>query len=142
MKKTIITWIIILAVVFTAVCTVQILRGRWILPAMVEQVVFHGYSSCDAPTPKNIELTEDEARQLVTYFSLAAYAGTVNAQGCPSDYGFTIYLSDGTIISAREANSPRIEVNPPQGDMYWLRSEKLNSFAKEVVEKYGLEVRP
>lgn len=140
MRKKIIKWAMVAVVVLAVISAIQIMRGRWILPAQVQRVEFRGYDSCDAPSNKNVELTEEEIRYLLTYYSLATYEGTVSGQGCASDFGFVIYLADGTQLSAREACAPRIEVHPPHGKPYWINSEKLAQHAQELIEKYDLTV--
>lgn len=140
MKQKIFKWALTLVVVLAAIGTIQTVRGRWIWPSQIKQVEFRGFTSCDAPSSKKIVLTEDETRQLLTYYSLATYVGTVCADGCPSDFGFQIYLSDGTVISCREAFSDKVAVNPPYGERYWIKSKKLTQYAMSLVEKYGLAV--
>ena len=139
MKKWIILGLVILGLL-AVFCVNRVASGRLIFASQVQWGEFRGYDSCDDPATKRVELTDDEVRTLLTHFTLAAYAGKVNAEGCPSDFGFVIYLEDGTKISAREANSPRVEVGPANGEKYWIKSQALADFAQELIEKYDLEI--
>lgn len=138
MKRTIIKWTIIVAVLVVAVFAIQTLRGRWIWSWQVQQIEFRGYDSCDAPNSEKIVLTKSESRKLLRLLRSATFLGRVEGEGCPSDFGFRIYLIDGTTIYAREAYFNKIEVNPPLGEKIWLKSKKLTQYAMELVEKYDL----
>lgn len=139
MKKWIVLGLVILGLI-AVFCGNRIAGGRLIFPAQVQRVEFRGYDSCDAPTPKEIELTDGEIRTLLTHFTLASYSGKVTADSCCSDFGFTIYLEDGTTVYAREANSPRVRVSSRSGGRdYWIKSQALADYAQELIEKYDLQ---
>ena len=138
MKKKVIKWIIILAVVLVAICTIQILRGRIILPAMVQRAKFEGAGIDCGVTGRPVELDRSEIRKAATYHSFSRYAGKVTAGGCKYDFKFTFYLIGGAEITVRDAGSFGIEVNTPLGQ-YWIKSEKLAEYAQELIEKYGLD---
>ena len=138
MKKKVIKWIIILAVVLVAICTIQILRGRIILPAMVQRVEFEGVGSDCEGAAGPVELDRSEIRKAATYHSFSLYAGTVNAEACEFDFRFKFYLVGGTEITVKDAGSMGIEVNTPLGK-YWIKSEALEKYAQELIEKYGLD---
>lgn len=142
MIKKIIKWsIIVVAVVIflcAIICSIKYMRGRWIPASQVEKVEFRGFTSCEVPIPEAVELNESEVRKVVRYFNTASYRGRVDAEGCDSDFNFTIYLEDGTRIYFREAGSPRLEVNPPEGEKFWITSQALAEYAQELIKKYGL----
>lgn len=140
MKKKIALWIAIVAGLIAAIGIFNVSRGRWILASQVQRVEFRGYSSCDGPEADKVELTDSEIRTLVSHYNLAAYAGEINAEGCVSDFGFVIYLTDGSKITAREAQFFKIDVTLPTGTSYWLKSEGLTRYAQELIEKYDLNV--
>lgn len=142
MKKTIIKWSIILAVLIIFICCINFSRGRWIIPAQVERVVFQGYTSCDGPISDTVELTDSEIRKLVFNYNCASYAGEVTADSCTSEFSFTFYLRDGSSIYAGDAHTrnPRIEVSPPHGERYWIKSKALADYAQELIKKYDLTV--
>ncbi|MBQ7416361.1 MAG: hypothetical protein IJW14_04935 [Oscillospiraceae bacterium] len=139
MKK-IITWIAAILVILLVVCGIQLWRGGWITSAQIERVEFRGCSSCEGPVSGSVELSRSEINKMVTYYNLAGYAGRVTGEDCDSAFGFTIYLKDGTWFSFREAGSPRIEVNPLNGEKYWITSGLLARYAQELIEKYELTV--
>ena len=142
MKKTIIKWSIIIAAVIILVCCLKFFSGRWVLPSQVKGVQLRGYYSCDAPNTHNVALSEDEVRKLLYHYNFASYAGSVTADSCISEFGFTIYMEDGSYIHVKDAHtrSPLIEVSPLHGERYWVKSEALADYALELVEKYGLPV--
>lgn len=142
MKKKIIKWSIIAAVVLIAICVIQLLSGRCIMPWQVEKVEFKGFTSCSGPISDTVELSEHEVRKLVQHINCSVYMGPVTAEGCDSDYSFKVYLEDGTKIYFREAGSPRIEVNPQYGEKYWIYNKALSKYAKTLIEKYNLMVAP
>ena len=139
MKKWIILGLVILGLI-AVFCGNRLAGGRLIFPAQVQRVEFRGYDSCDGPVSEKIQLTDDEVRTLLTYFTLASYSGKVTADSCCSDFGFTIYLEDGTTVCAREANSPRVRVSSRSGGRdYWVKSQALADYAQELIEKYNLQ---
>lgn len=137
MKKKNMKRVAAIALVLIAVYAVQCLRGGWILSAQIERVEFRGFESCEVSAKKTVELSRSEIRTLAFHYNLATYAGAVTGQGCPSDFGFAIYLTDGTRINIREANSPRIEV-AGLGELYWIKGIGLTAYAQELMEKYDL----
>ena len=139
MKKKIIIWTLVIVGVITAFCLIKYFSGQWITYSQVEKATLRGYYSCDGPRPGEVELSKGEIWQLVAYYNLAIYDGRVTAQDCCSDFGFVIYMEDGTIISGRDADFPRIEVHPPEGESYWINSSLLASYAKSLVKKYDLD---
>lgn len=138
MKKKVIKRLIILAVVLVAICTIQILRGRIILPAMVQRVELEGVGSDCEGAAGPVELDRSEIRKAATYHSFSRYAGTVTAERCEFDFKFTFYLIGGAEITVKDAGFMGIEVNTPSGK-YWIKSEKLAEYAQELIEKYGLD---
>ena len=142
MKKKIIIWSAIIVGLIVLVCCINFSWDRWILPAQVERVVFQGYTSCDGPISDTVELTDSEIRKLVFNYNCASYAGEITGDSCTSEFSFTFYLRDGSRIYVGDAHtrSPRIEVSPPHGERYWIKSEALASFAQELIEKYDLAV--
>lgn len=140
MKKKIIIAVAVVVGLIALVCTINILRGHWLVPAQIQRVEFQGHDSCSGPVSKTVELNNSEIRRMVAYYNLASYAGRVDAEGCDSEFSFNIYLKDGTRIHIREAYAPRIEVKLPQQDKYWINSTQLANFAQELIEKYDLTV--
>jgi hypothetical protein len=140
MKKTIIKWVVIVASVIAVICTVQVLRGKWIFPIMVQRVEFRGFSSCSGPVSDKVELSKSEIRELAFHYSTARYMGRCRGEGCDSDFGIKFYLAGGMSVYVREAGSPRLEVRPPFGEKYWINSEELAQYARELVEQYDLMV--
>ncbi len=139
-KKAMIKWSIIIAGLIVIVCYFKFSSGRWVLPSQVKGVQLEGYSSCDDPAPRNMELSDSEARDLLFHYNLAGCEGSVTADSCTSEFGFTIYLKDGSYISVSEAGDPRMTVSPLHGDRYWIKSEALADYVRELVEQYDLTV--
>ena len=141
MDKKIILWIAVIVGVIAGMIAIAIIprisRGQWITPSQVQRVEFWGFSSCESTEPNRVELSESEIRTLISHFRSATYAGKVDAEGCDCEFSFVIYLTDGTKIAAREATAPRIHVDPPQGEAYWIQSKALASYAQELIKKYG-----
>ena len=120
------------------ICVMQLVRGRFLVPSMIQRVEFRGYDSCDSPASKEVELNRFEIWTLAACYNLSSFAGSVNAEGCPSDYGFKIYWMDGAKISVREANAPRVEVSRPFSSKFWIKSSILDWYAQKLLEKYDL----
>ncbi len=127
----------ILAIVFVAICGMQLLLGYWLLPGQIQRVEFRGFDSCEAPATQKVALNIDEIRKFTTLYCCSFYAGQVNAQGCPSDFGFDIYLTDGRHIIIREAGGSRLEVTTSHGQ-HWIKSSRLAAYAQELMETYNL----
>ena len=140
MKKKIIVTAAVIVGLIALICSINILRGHWLVPSQIQLVEFQGHDSCSGPVSKTVELTDSEIRSMVAYYNLASYAGRVDAEGCDSEFSFTIYLKDGTRICLWEAYAPRIEVKLPQQDKYWINSIQLSNFAQTLIEKYDLTV--
>lgn len=142
MKKKIIKWSVIVSTILIAICVIQLLSGRCIMPWQVEKVEFQGFTSCSGPISDTVELSEHEIRDLIRHFNSSTYRGRVDAEGCDSDFNFTIYLEDGTKIYFRSAMGSKLEVTPPEGDKYWVSNPFLISYAKKLMRKYKLMADP
>lgn len=140
MKKKIIIGAAVVVGLIAVICAINILRGHWLVPSQIQRVEFQGHDSCGGPVSKTVELSDSEIHSMVAYYNLASYAGRVDAESCVSEFSFRIYLKNGTRIYIREAYAPRIEVNLPQQDKYWINSIQLSNFAQTLIEKYDLTV--
>ena len=139
MKKKIPKWVIVIAVLLILIAIFNISRGRWVLASQVERVEFRGYDvDCEGPAAVYIELTGWDLHKLIAYYNFAPYAGPITGEGCVSDFGFIIYLKDGTKINVREAYFSKIEIDLPNGTSFWAKSKLLTNYANKLVEKYGL----
>lgn len=76
MKKEIKKRLITFAVVLVAICTIQIIRGRIIFPAMVQRVELIGPGSDCEGTAGSVELSRNEIRKAATWHSFSLYAGS------------------------------------------------------------------
>lgn len=112
------------------------------MPWQVEKVEYQGFTSCSGPVSGTVELNERETRKLLQYINSTFYMEPVTGEGCDSDYNFKVYLQDGTTICFRDAESPRIEVNPQHGEKYWIYNKALSNYAKELIDKYNLMANP
>lgn len=138
MKKKPLKILLIVIAVITVIGIIGMIRGGWIPITQVERVTFSGATSCELPSHEPVELSSGEIATLLLHYNFGLYAGPVNAESCDSDLSFTVYLKDGSKISAREANAPRFQVYPSHGESYWIRSAGLAIYAKKLVEKYDL----
>lgn len=143
MKKTIIKWSIIAAVILGAILSIQFIRARWIAPCLIEKIEFKGYCvCCEGIASATVELSRDEIRELMRIYNTPVKQRELLGEGCNSDYSFKVYLVGGVSFYVREAGSPRIEVNPIFGKKYWIFSDALTEYAEELIEKYNLLVSP
>ena len=65
MKKKIIIAASVVVGLIALVCTINILRGGWLMPSQIQHVEFQGHNSCDGPVSKTVELSDSEIRRMV-----------------------------------------------------------------------------
>lgn len=136
MKKLIIKCSIFLAMVVIAVCAIRFVQCHLIFFAQVKTVNLQNHH-CDSGEAKTVELTKSEIRKILTYYNLSSYAGHVDAEGFDYEYRIDIHLYDGKHIAIIEAGRFGLEAETPSGQ-YWVKSDQLDEFARELLDKYGL----
>lgn len=136
MKKLIIKCSIFLAALIIALFAIRIMRYHFIFFSQVKTVNLQG-NHCDTGEAKTVELTESEIRKILNYYNLSSYAGQVHAEGCDYEYRIVIHLYGGKHISIIEAGRFGLEAETSNGQ-YWVKSDQLDEFARELLDKYGL----
>lgn len=140
MKKKLIICAAVFIGLIALICVGNALMGHWLNADQVEKATFRGVNSCDGPVSATVEVTDGEIDWTATLFNLSLYAGDCLGEGCDTEFGFTLYMKDGTRFGIREAGSPRIQVMPPGEDSYWIYNPLLALYAKILIAKYDLKV--
>ena len=141
MKKKLLICASVVLGLIALTCVGNALLGHWLWAGQVDRATFRGVRSCDGPSSATVELTDGEIGWTAALFDLSLYAGDCLGEGCDTEFGFTLYMKDGTQLGIREAGSPRIQVMPQGAERsYWVYNPLLVLYTKILIAKYDLKV--
>ena len=141
MKEKIIIWLRVALVLLLIIGGIRTILFPWIFPFQVAGVELRGASSCGGGSSRTVELSRGEVHLFLLCYNLAAYDGEVVADSCESDYCFVVHMTNGSRGEIRDSHfsSAQIRVGSANSNRdFWLKSNILDWYALELVEKYDL----